>query len=61
MRDLTRTSLLSSLLVLITLVPAVAQEKTPPPPGPDHFLLAVDGRPVAWTAPHGQSIHWFGG
>jgi hypothetical protein len=33
----------------------------PPPPGPDHFLLAVDGRPVAWTAPHGQSIHWFGG
>ena len=31
----------------------------PPPPSRDHFLLAVDGRPVAWTAPHGQSIHWF--
>jgi hypothetical protein len=33
----------------------------PPPPSRDHFLLAVDGRPVAWTAPHGQSIHWFAG
>jgi hypothetical protein len=31
----------------------------PPPPSRDHFLLAVDGRPVAWTAPHGQAIHWF--
>jgi hypothetical protein len=26
----------------------------------DRFLLAVDGEPVAWTAPHGQSIEWFG-
>jgi len=32
----------------------------PPPPGPErHFLLAVDGKPVAWTRPHGQSIDWF--
>ena len=31
----------------------------PPRPGPDRFLLAVDGRPVAWTGPHGQSIDWF--
>jgi hypothetical protein len=22
------------------------------------FLLAVDGRPVAWTGPHGQEIRW---
>lgn len=25
---------------------------------PDSFLLAIDGEPVAWTAPHGQSIDW---
>jgi hypothetical protein len=31
----------------------------PPPPGPGHFLLAIDGQPVAWTGPHGQSIDWF--
>jgi hypothetical protein len=24
------------------------------------FLLAVDGRPVAWTDPHGASIEWLG-
>lgn len=24
------------------------------------FILMVDGRPVAWTSPHGQSIEWFG-
>jgi hypothetical protein len=24
------------------------------------FLLAVDGRPVAWTDPHGRSIEWIG-
>jgi hypothetical protein len=32
----------------------------PSPPSPDMFLLAIDGEAVAWTAPHGQSIHWFG-
>jgi len=31
----------------------------PPPPAPDQFLRAVDGKPVAWTGPHGQSITWF--
>lgn len=42
--------------------PSVFPELTraaPSPPGPGHFLLAIDGRPVAWTAPHGQSINWF--
>jgi hypothetical protein len=24
------------------------------------FLMMVDGTPVAWTSPHGQSIDWFG-
>ena len=34
----------------------------PPAPGPGHFLLlAIDGKPVAWTGPHGQSIDWFAG
>ncbi len=28
------------------------------PPAPGLFALAVDGRPVAWAAPHGQSLHW---
>jgi len=22
--------------------------------------MMVDGKPVAWTRPHGQSIDWFG-
>jgi hypothetical protein len=26
------------------------------PPG--HFLLGVDGEPMAWTDPHGASIDW---
>lgn len=32
----------------------------PPPRAPGQFLLSVDGTPVAWTGPHGQSIDWFG-
>jgi hypothetical protein len=31
-----------------------------PAPARGHFLLMLNGRPVAWTAPHGQSIDWFG-
>ena len=30
------------------------------PPRTGHFLLSIDGKPVAWTGPHGQSIDWFG-
>jgi hypothetical protein len=40
--------------------PALANA-APPPANRGDFLLAVDGKPVAWTAPHGQSIHWFAG
>lgn len=43
-------------------VPSVFPElarAAPPPPSPRHFLLAVDGKPIAWTGPHGQSIEWF--
>ena len=35
-------------------------EGAPPAPTPGSFLLALDGRPLAWTGPHGQSIDWFG-
>jgi hypothetical protein len=31
----------------------------PPAPRRGLFLLAIDGSPVAWTGPHGQSIEWF--
>lgn len=27
-------------------------------PEPGRFLLTVDGSPVAWTGPHGQSLFW---
>ena len=29
-----------------------------PPPAPGRFLLSRDGRPVAWTDPHGAAIDW---
>jgi hypothetical protein len=31
-----------------------------PPDGADYNLLALDGRPLAWTRSHGQSMTWFG-
>lgn len=31
-----------------------------PSQGPASLVLAVDGEPVAYTAPHGGSIEWFG-
>jgi hypothetical protein len=33
----------------------------PPPPTPDQLtpLVTLDGDPVAYAAPHGQSLHWF--
>ena len=40
--------------------PALAKA-APSPVSRADFLWAVDGKPVAWTAPHGQSIHWFAG
>jgi len=35
-------------------------ERAPPAPTPGSFLLALNGRPLAWTGPHGQLIDWFG-
>lgn len=32
----------------------------PPTPRRGLFLLAINGRAVAWTGPHGESIAWFG-
>lgn len=40
--------------------PDIAERVTTPAP-PQHpapFVLALDGRPVAWTSPHGASISW---
>jgi hypothetical protein len=31
----------------------------PPAPQDGLFALAENARPVAYAAPHGQSIHWF--
>jgi hypothetical protein len=28
------------------------------PPEAGHFLMAVNGSPVAWTDPHGASLRW---
>ncbi|HEY7719040.1 MAG TPA: DUF2332 domain-containing protein [Pedococcus sp.] len=35
--------------------PAVAAPRS------DSFLLALDGRPLAWTGPHGQRLSWLAG
>ncbi|GGO26841.1 hypothetical protein GCM10010116_53900 [Microbispora rosea subsp. aerata] len=33
----------------------------PEPPGTAlHGVLSLDGRPLAWTLPHGQAMTWFG-
>lgn len=40
-------------------LPEVAARLDRPPPA-DRFLLAVDGEPVAFTGPHGQSVDWIG-
>ena len=44
-------------------VPGVFAEiaaKTPQPRPTGAFLLSIDGKPVAWTDPHGAWIDWFG-
>jgi hypothetical protein len=39
----------------------LAYEALPEPPDEAlHNVLALDGRPLAWTRPHGQAISWFG-
>jgi hypothetical protein len=40
--------------------PSIAR-KAPPSPARGRFLIALNGSPVAWTGPHGQSLDWFGG
>ncbi len=39
-------------------VPGVAVPPAPTGPGPAPFVLSIDGRPVAWTAPLGGWLHW---
>ncbi|WP_422367760.1 DUF2332 domain-containing protein [Pelagibius sp.] len=38
--------------------PRIAAQ-APPSPTEGSFLLSIDGQPVAWTGPHGQSLDWF--
>ena len=39
----------------------LAYDGLPEPPGEAlRNVLALDGRPLAWTRPHGQGIDWFG-
>jgi hypothetical protein len=43
--------------------PAALSFDRPPPAAPDdtwHNVLTLDGRPLAWTSPHGQAMTWFG-
>lgn len=40
-------------------LPNIAEGVTKrPPDAPVRFLMALDGKPIAWTAPHGQSLEW---
>lgn len=41
-----------------SILPQIAPEAVPPSPG--SFLLSQDGKPVAWTNPHGASMVWIG-
>lgn len=38
--------------------PRIAAQ-APASPIKGSFLLSIDGQPVAWTGPHGQSLDWF--
>ncbi|MGK5444420.1 DUF2332 domain-containing protein [Micromonospora sp. URMC 105] len=39
----------------------LAHDALPEPPGETlHNVLALDGRPLAWTRSHGQAMTWFG-
>jgi len=42
--------------------PGVFPVDVPPSPTPDRalFLVTMDGEPVAYSAGHGQSLHWLG-
>ncbi|MQA94502.1 MAG: DUF2332 family protein [Streptosporangiales bacterium] len=41
-------------------LPEIGRAAPPPPAHEAVFVLALDGRPVAFTGPHGRSLRWFG-
>ena len=41
-----------------SLFPEIAQQLSSPWPG-GLFLLSMNGRPIAWTDPHGLILDWF--
>ncbi len=64
-REAFATAMIQSRAVWISnespnVFPALARQ-APEPRAAGNFLLAVDGTPVAWTGPHGQSIDWIAG
>lgn len=44
----------------VAVMPEMARAAAATPFSPAAFLLALDGQPVAFTAPHGQRLQWFG-
>ncbi len=42
----------------LAVLPEVRERLPGPPPDAGRFVLALDGHPLAWTGPHGQSIAW---
>jgi hypothetical protein len=42
----------------LRVLPMIPVPESPQSTGPTPFLLAVDGKPVALTGPHGQSLTW---
>ncbi|MGW4766601.1 DUF2332 domain-containing protein [Nocardia sp. NPDC004278] len=40
-------------------LPTVADQLPRPPATPGQFVVALDGRPVAYAGPHGQALDWF--
>ena len=46
----------------VAVFPDIQRELPQDPPREGfQFALALDGHPVAWTGPHGQSIDWIPG
>ena len=42
----------------VAVLPGVAEQLVSSPPEPGLFVLALDGQPVAYCAPHGHRLHW---
>jgi hypothetical protein len=41
-----------------TVVPGVMEKLSAPPADSTNFVLSLDGEPIAFTQPHGRTLHW---